>query len=136
MSDYDLQALKGAAEFFENMATGADPAPLAFAQAIRRVIEEEELVDELAEEFATEGSEVGSNYFERFKASLPVAKIINDNQPGRQAVIELLRDPPTLPVGTLLFASPQAATDNQILQEALADAFAPASPTQQDRREA
>src|SRR5690606_5344083 len=89
VSDYDLQALKGAAEFFENMATGADPAPLAFAQAIRRVIEEEELVDALAEEFAAEESDIGSNYFERFKASLPVAKVINDNQPGRQAIIEL-----------------------------------------------
>lgn len=31
-------ALNGAAEFFENIATGANPAPLAFAQAIRRVI--------------------------------------------------------------------------------------------------
>lgn len=35
---YDAQALTGAAEFFENIATGADPAPLAFAQAIRRVL--------------------------------------------------------------------------------------------------
>lgn len=37
-TQYDLEALNGAAEFFENMATGADPAPLAFAQAIRRAI--------------------------------------------------------------------------------------------------
>jgi hypothetical protein len=37
-SDYDAQALIGAAEFFESIATGSDPAPLAFAQAIRRAI--------------------------------------------------------------------------------------------------
>jgi hypothetical protein len=38
MSDYDTQALEGAAEYFEQLATGANPAPLAFAQAIRRAI--------------------------------------------------------------------------------------------------
>lgn len=34
----DKQALEGAAEFFEQIATNADPAPLAFAQAIRRAL--------------------------------------------------------------------------------------------------
>lgn len=34
----DVQALKGAAEFFENMATMGNPAPIAFAGAIRRVL--------------------------------------------------------------------------------------------------
>jgi hypothetical protein len=38
MSDYDTQALEGAAEYFEQLATGANPAPLAFAQTIRRAI--------------------------------------------------------------------------------------------------
>lgn len=35
---YDVQALRGAAEFFEQMATMGNPAPIAFAQAIRRSI--------------------------------------------------------------------------------------------------
>lgn len=34
---YDLQALDGAAEVFEELATGANPHPLALAQAIRSV---------------------------------------------------------------------------------------------------
>lgn len=37
LDEYDHEALAGAAEFFENLATGADPAPLAFAQVIRRL---------------------------------------------------------------------------------------------------
>jgi len=36
--DYDTQALEGAAKYFENLATMGDPAPLAFAQAIRRTL--------------------------------------------------------------------------------------------------
>lgn len=38
MSDYDTQALEGAAEYFEQMATMGNPAPLAFAGAIRRTL--------------------------------------------------------------------------------------------------
>lgn len=36
----------------------------------------------------------------------PVATVINDNQPGRTAIIEVMTDPPTLPVGTKLYAEP------------------------------
>ncbi|RVG88717.1 hypothetical protein [Sinorhizobium meliloti] len=46
--------------------------------------------------------------WEKHKASGPVAKVINDNQPGNTAIIQILRDPPTLDVGTLLFASSEA----------------------------
>lgn len=126
MSDepYDVQALKGAAEFFENMATGADPAPLAFAQVIRRVIADAELDAQIAADMAADWeaktSPVVQSSWERFKASMPVAKIINDNQPDNQAIIQVLTDPPTLPVGTLLFTSLQAAKDNALVLEMLA----------------
>jgi hypothetical protein len=36
----------------------------------------------------------------------PVATVINDNQPGRTAIIEVMTNPPTLPVGTMLYARP------------------------------
>lgn len=39
-----------------------------------------------------------------FKAAGPVARVINDNQPGRTAIIEVLCEPATLAVGTELFA--------------------------------
>lgn len=35
--DYDVQVLEGAAKLFDELATGANPAPLALAQGIRRV---------------------------------------------------------------------------------------------------
>ncbi len=38
LRSYDKQALEGAAEFFEQIATMGNPAPLAFAQAIRRAL--------------------------------------------------------------------------------------------------
>lgn len=44
--------------------------------------------------------------WQTFKAAGPAAKVIDDNRPGRTAIIEILRDPPTLEVGTLLFSSP------------------------------
>jgi len=47
--------------------------------------------------------------WQTFKAAGPVAKVINDNQPGRTAIIEILIDPPTLEVGTMLYAAPQPA---------------------------
>lgn len=40
-----------------------------------------------------------------FKEAGPVARVINDNQPGNTAIIEILRSPPTLGVGTELFAA-------------------------------
>lgn len=45
--------------------------------------------------------------WENHKAALPVATVINDNQPGRTAIIEITIDPPTLPVGTKLYAGPK-----------------------------
>lgn len=45
----------------------------------------------------------------RIRAAIPVARIINDNQPGNTAVVEIYTNPPTLPVGTLLYAKAGAA---------------------------
>lgn len=39
-----------------------------------------------------------------FPAVQPVAVVINDNQPGNTAIIEVSADPPTLGVGTLLYS--------------------------------
>lgn len=119
--EYDIEALKGAAKFFEDMATGANPAPLAFSQAIRRVIADCELEAEMAADFADDwqATEVVQSSWERFKASMPVAKVINDNQPYNQAIVQVLRDPATLPVGTLLYASQRGAEDNAIVLAAL-----------------
>ena len=46
--------------------------------------------------------------WEAFKDAGPVAKVINDNQPGKTAIIEITCDPPTLEVGTELFTSSKA----------------------------
>jgi hypothetical protein len=45
--------------------------------------------------------------WENYKAAVPVATVINDNQPGRTAIIKITIDPPTLPVGTKLYAGPK-----------------------------
>lgn len=41
--------------------------------------------------------------WENHKAAIPVATVINDNQPGRTAIIEISKEPPTLTVGTRLY---------------------------------
>ena len=45
----------------------------------------------------------------------PVATVINDNQPGKTAIIEVMTDPPTLPVGTMLYAAPPEMKRSEIL---------------------
>jgi hypothetical protein len=115
---YDTQALTGAAEFFEELATGANPHPLAFAQAIRRVLADKKLEAEIeaalseASEITAEGQANLDASWEYFLSKLAVAKVINDNQPENHALIEVLLDPPTLPVGTLLYTHPQEDRGN------------------------
>lgn len=125
--DYDLKALIGAAEFFENLATGADPAPLAFAQAIRRALPALEMMAEMdddanyeptAEEQA-DSDRIVQGAWQRFVESMPAARVVNDNGPGNEATILVLRDPPILPVGTLLYASYQGIADNAVAVAAL-----------------
>ena len=38
ITEYDRQALEGAAEYFDSIATMGNPAPLAFSQAIRHTL--------------------------------------------------------------------------------------------------
>jgi hypothetical protein len=59
--------------------------------------------------------------WENHKAALPVAVVINDNQPGRKAIIEITIDPPTLGVGTKLYAEPKAIDPLQPAQSAPAN---------------
>lgn len=44
--------------------------------------------------------------WEHHRDAVPAARVINDNQPGRTAIIEVLCDPPTLEVGTELYRRP------------------------------
>ncbi len=45
-------------------------------------------------------------FLRRMRSAIPVARVTNDNQPGNSAIIEVFGDPPTLAVGTLLYAAP------------------------------
>lgn len=47
--EYQRQALEGAASYFEDLATMGNPAPIAFAQAIRQVLAEERSADDWAD---------------------------------------------------------------------------------------
>lgn len=51
--------------------------------------------------------------WEKHNAAAPVARIINDNQPGKTAIVEILKNPPTLGVGTLLFSAPPPPATEQ-----------------------
>jgi len=64
-----------------------------------------EMFDQMTEEFSQEVEQA----WQTFKAATPAAVVINDNQPGKTAIIEILNDPPTLAVGTKLFAAPVKA---------------------------
>jgi hypothetical protein len=65
-----------------------------------------ELFDEMTEAFSQEIDQGWQNY----KSALPVAEVVNDNQPGKTAIVEILTDPPTLAVGTKLYATPVIVT--------------------------
>lgn len=65
-----------------------------------------EMDDQMAHDFAHEVEQGWQN----FKSALPVAEVVNDNQPGKTAIIEILTQPPTLAVGTKLYAMPVIVT--------------------------
>lgn len=69
----------------------------------------EEIYAALAEPATAEEEASVEASWQRFKSSLPVARVVDDNQPGNAAVIEVLTDPPTLAVGTLLYAKADTA---------------------------
>jgi hypothetical protein len=94
---------------------------LAIVTELMAFRESAALEAEMEADFADDwqDAEVVTSAWERFKASMPAAKVINDNQPDNQAIVQVLCDPPTLPVGTLLYVSRQAVEDNALLLAAL-----------------
>lgn len=60
--------------------------------------------------------------WETHKATLPVARVVDDNQPGRTAIIEISKEPPTLAVGTKLYAAPVVSKDSADLRALIARA--------------
>lgn len=76
-----------------------------------------------AQIFSNEDLRMIDQAWENHKASLPVAVVINDNQLGRTAIIEITIDPPTLQVGTKLYAGPKAISlgDSSVTPEELAE---------------
>jgi len=89
-------------------ADSDDAAAIELADLVTAILTDEqaamdaEMFDQMSDDF----SRTVDQSWENFKAALPVAQIINDNQSGRTAIIEILIDPPTLAIGTKLFASP------------------------------
>ncbi len=61
-----------------------------------------EMFDQMTEEFSQEVEQSWQN----FKTAVPAAVVVNDNQAGKTAIIEILTNPPTLAVGTKLFIQP------------------------------
>jgi len=85
-----------------------DAAAIELADLVKAIITDEqalldaEMFDQMSEEFSLEVDQAWG----AFKAASPVAQVVNDNQPNNTAIIEILCDPPTLSVGTKLFAAP------------------------------
>lgn len=79
----------------------------ALADLVKVIITDEQFVIDADADLSLTDEMKISDGWETFKAAAPVAKVINDNQPGKTAIIEILSDPPTLAVGTMLFAAPQ-----------------------------
>jgi len=72
---------------------------------------EVELETDMERDLSSDELDLISQSFENYKTAIPVARIINDNQPGNTAIIEILCEPPTLGVGTELFAKPVLVRD-------------------------
>lgn len=62
-----------------------------------------EMFDQMTKEFS---SDLVEQSWQNFKAAIPVAVVVNDNQSGKTAIIEILSDPPTLGIGTKLYCAP------------------------------
>lgn len=88
-----------------------NPKAIELADLVKAILTDEkavldaEMFDQMTEEFSQEVDQA----WQTFISAIPAAVVINDNQPGKTAIIEILTDPPTLPVGTKLFASPVKA---------------------------
>lgn len=95
-------------ELAAKAADSDDAAAIELADLVKAILTDEqavldaEMFDQMTEEFSQEVDQA----WQTFKAATPAAVVINDNQAGKTAIIEILTDPPTLPVGTKLFAAP------------------------------
>lgn len=95
-------------ELSAKAANSDDAAAIELADLVTAILTDEQaLLDaEMFEEMTAEFSKGIDQAWENFKAAVPVAQVVNDNQPGKTAIIEILSEPPTLGVGTKLFAAP------------------------------
>ena len=86
-----------------------DQAAGKLSDLVLAILSDED-TDQFDAEMDAEFSKAIDQSWEGFKAAIPVAQVVNDNQPGKTAIIEILADPPTLGVGTKLFAAPVIVT--------------------------
>ncbi|QIB39310.1 hypothetical protein G3A56_15955 [Rhizobium oryzihabitans] len=95
-------------ELAAKAANSDDVAATELADLVTAILTDEqavldaEMFDQMTEEFSQEVEQS----WQTFKSAIPAAVVINDNQPGKTAIIEILADPPTIPVGTKLFTAP------------------------------
>lgn len=91
----------------------SDDKAVELADLVKAILTDEqavldaEMIDQMTEDFMSDDIEQG---WQNFKSAIPVAVVINDNQPGKTAIIEILTDPPTLEIGTKLFVAPVIVT--------------------------
>lgn len=85
-----------------------DAAAIELADLVKAILTDEqalldaEIFDQMTDEFSQEVEQSWQN----FKTAVPAAIVVNDNQSGKTAIIEILTNPPTLAVGTKLFIQP------------------------------
>lgn len=87
------------------------------ADFIEQIIDEQSLLENTDEPLSANDRAMINDAWETHKAAIPVAVILNDNQPGRTAIIQILCDPPTLVVGTELFAKRVPAARTHLINE-------------------
>jgi hypothetical protein len=99
-------------ELASKAADSDDASAIELADLVTAILSDEQAVldAEMFEQMTEEFSHTVEQSWQNFKSAIPVATVINDNQPGKTAVIEILADPPTLPVGTKLFTTPVFVT--------------------------
>lgn len=78
----------------------------------RQLLRSTEAIPEWEGELTAEENAMIDAAWEKHKAAeppKPVAVVINNNQPGRTTIIEVLKEPPTLDIGTELWDRPSEA---------------------------
>lgn len=100
----DRQKLLSLAEHVLDANQPLDDKAVELADLVKAILTDEAADDFDAELDAADLMKI-DDAWQNFKAAGPVARVINDNQPGNTAIIEILRSPPTLGVGTELFSA-------------------------------